>query len=149
MSLDNIERKGGQEALVFFHQRKAEEGSIILSTERVETAIHILTDVDSYTERRDLFKECTLISEHDIIYPFSKQSLLNAFSRLGLYIDVYQKIESTESPNGAVLDRIQLFGPAVRAIKELIYSNQQVSGGPSSRGSTSFQKENQFVREVD
>ncbi|KAM9975908.1 hypothetical protein ACTFIY_004619 [Dictyostelium cf. discoideum] len=44
MSLDNIERKEGQEALAFIHQRKAEEGSIILSIGRVETAIQILTD---------------------------------------------------------------------------------------------------------
>ncbi len=174
MSLDNIERKEGQEALAFIHQRKAEEGSIILSIGRVETAIQILTDVDSYTERSALVKERTSISEHNIIYSFSKQSLLNAFSRLGLSIDVYQSIVSTESQKDAVLDRIQLVGPAVRVLKELIYSTQQVSGGPSSRDidiilkkepkgiqnlelhsiflymrQHFLQKENQFVREVD
>ncbi|KAM9974243.1 hypothetical protein ACTFIR_003959 [Dictyostelium discoideum] len=70
MSLDNIERNDGQEALVFIHQRKSEEGSIILSIDRVETAIHTLTGVDSYTERSALVKERILISEHDIIYSF-------------------------------------------------------------------------------
>ncbi len=94
----------------------------VCRSKEVATIAAILSDINSSTERNALLGTPKEITNKNFIYSFDKRACLEAFTQIGIPLDIYQKIEKQSNQKETIefkVSDIEIFKEYVSSIPKI------------------------------
>ncbi|KAM9975907.1 hypothetical protein ACTFIY_004618 [Dictyostelium cf. discoideum] len=131
----------------------------VCRSKEVATIAAILSDINSSTERNALLGTPKEITNKNFIYSFDKRACLEAFTQIGIPLDIYQKIEKQSNQKETIeFESIQAFKgvPQKKEIQTILKKNSTSIEVSDARALVSYMRLNlaqigddPFVQSVD